>query len=175
MRPASSSGGTPIVKERRPRPFRPAISWLAGLVEAIHSGGCGFWSGFGSTRRGGTRKCVPSQENTSVVHAPTITSRASSHMPRLLRVDAEAFQLVARRGAPGAELEAPVAHAIEQGRHLGGADRVVVGEGQETDAVADADRLRARRDRAVEHLGRGAVRELGEEVVLDGPEVREPA
>src|SRR5438445_640107 len=83
MRPASSSGGTPIVKERRPRPFRPAISWLAGLVEAIHRGGCGFWSGFGSTRRGGTRKCVPSQENTSVVHAPTITSRASSPMARV--------------------------------------------------------------------------------------------
>ena len=71
------------MKERRPSPFRPAISWLAGLVEAIHRGGCGFWSGFGSTRRGGTRKCVPSQENTSVVHAPTITSRASSHMPRV--------------------------------------------------------------------------------------------
>src|SRR3989442_795135 len=96
------------------------------------------------------------------------------HAARLLGVDAEAFQLVARRGAAGAELEAPVAHAIEEGRHLGGGDRVVVGKGQETDAVADADRLRARRDRAVEHLGRGAVRELGEEVVLDGPEVREP-
>src|SRR5262249_46291927 len=44
----------------------------------------------------------------------------------------------------------------------------------EADAVADPDRLRARRDRAVEHLGRGAVRELGQEVMLDGPEVREP-
>src|SRR5438309_888964 len=85
IRLASSSGGTPIVKERRPSPFRPAISWLAGLVEAIHRGGCGFWSGFGSTRRGGTWKCVPSQENTSVVHAPTITSSASSHMPRVSR------------------------------------------------------------------------------------------
>src|SRR5439155_11330665 len=100
--------------------------------------------------------------------------RLLPHAARLVRVDAEALELVARRGAAGAELEAAVAHAVEQGRHLGGADRVVVGEGQEADAVPDADRLGTRGDRAVQHLGRGAVRELGEEVVLDGPEVREP-
>ena len=51
---------------------------------------------------------------------------------------------------------------------------MVVREREQPDAVADADRLRPRRDRAVEHLGRRAVRELGEEVVLDRPEVREP-
>ena len=44
------------------------------------------------------------------------------------------------------------------------------GFGQQAHAVADADVLGARRDRAVEHLGVRAVRVLLEEVVLDGPE-----
>src|SRR5437867_3463594 len=57
--------------------------------------------------------------------------RLLPHAPRLVRIDAEALELVARRGAAGTELEAPVAHAVEQGGHLGGADRVAVGEGQE--------------------------------------------
>src|SRR5207249_2470166 len=77
------------------------------------------------------------------------------------------------RRSAGAELEPAVAHAVEHGRHLRGAYRVVVRKGQQPDAVADADRLRPRRDRAVEDLGRRAMRELGEEVVLDRPEVRE--
>src|SRR2546425_108896 len=85
IRPASSSGGPPIVKERRPSPFRAGISWLAGRGAATHRGGRGCSRGLGPPRPGG-----------------------------------------------------------------------------------------ARGDRAVEHLRRGAVRELGEEVVLDGPEVREP-
>src|SRR5690349_24793722 len=64
IRDASSSGGTPIVNERSPRPCRPAISWLAGLVDAIQSGGGGLWGGLGGTRRGRGGEGRPSPAHT---------------------------------------------------------------------------------------------------------------
>src|SRR5205807_1080142 len=73
----------------------------------------------------------------------------------------------------GPELESSVADEVECGCHLGGADRMIVWKRQEPHAVADSDPARLRRDRAVERLRRRAVRELGQEVVLDRPEVRE--
>jgi hypothetical protein len=119
-------------------------------------------------------------EVTALVREHVLGPRADDHVerllphgPRVLRVDAEALELVARRRAAGAELEPAVAHAVEDGGHLGGAHGMVVREGEEPDAVADAESRRLGGDRAVQHLGRGAVGELGEEVVLDRPEVRE--
>src|SRR5262245_39918942 len=47
---------------------------------------------------------------------------------------------------------------------------MVVRLGCQPHAVSDTEVLRPRRDRAVEHLRVRAVRELLEEVVLDGPE-----
>src|SRR5262249_42013621 len=66
-----------------------------------------------------------------------------------------------------------IADAVEHRRHLRGADRMVVRKRQQADAVADLDLLRPRGNGAVEHLGCRAVREFAEEVVLDGPEMRE--
>ncbi len=74
------------------------------------------------------------------------------------------------RGRPsGAELQATTAQEVEGGGHLGGPDRVVVGEGQQPDAVADADRLGGGGDEREEHLRRRGRREVLEEVVLDRP------
>src|SRR5262245_60084638 len=51
---------------------------------------------------------------------------------------------------------------------------MIVGKRQQSHAVADLDALGPRRHRPVQHLGRRAVRELAEEMMLDGPEVGEP-
>jgi hypothetical protein len=79
----SSSGGVPIVNESRPMPFSPMMRWLSGLDVAPHSGGCGSWSGFGSTRRGGILNALPFHSSTSFVHAATMTATASSHSSRV--------------------------------------------------------------------------------------------
>src|SRR5438045_1009160 len=52
MRSTRSSGGTPTVKEQSPMPWRPISRWPSALLVAPHSGGCGFCSGLGCTRRG---------------------------------------------------------------------------------------------------------------------------
>src|SRR5262249_30104765 len=88
----------------------------------------------------------------------------------VLGVDAEAFELDARGGSAGAEVDAPVGDQVEHRDRLGGAHGVVVRLRHQAHAVAEAHVRGAGRDRAVEHLGVGAVRVLLEEVVLDGPE-----
>jgi len=88
-------------------------------------------------------------------------------------IDPEAFQLGPRRRPTGPELEAAVAEAVERRRHLGHPERVVVRHGQQPHAVPDLQGRGPGGHRAVQHLGRGAMRELREEVVLDRPEVRE--
>ena len=154
IRSPSSSGGTPIVNESSPRPSSPAITWLAGLLDATQSGGCGFWSGFGCTRRGGTFQNVPSHSKTSSVHAPTIMRSASSHMGRVsFGIDAEALELGARRRPTGAELDPAVGDDVEDRAALRGADRVVERSREEPDAVADAQTLGPLGDRSVEVLG----------------------
>ena len=49
---ASSSGGT-AVNPRTPSPARAALAKVAWLVAATQSGGCGFWTGFGTSFRSG--------------------------------------------------------------------------------------------------------------------------
>ncbi len=102
--------------------------------------------------------------------ADDVAERLVPHLARLVRVDAEAFDLGARRRAAGAELDATVADEVEHRDALGGADRMVVRLGQQPHAVADAQVLGDRGDVPVQHLGVRAVRVLVEEVVLDGPE-----
>ncbi len=89
-------------------------------------------------------------------------------------VGAESLEFGTRRRTSRPELEPTVGDQIDDRGGLGGADRVVVGVGQQAHAVADAHRGRLGRDRAVERVGRGAMGVLVEEVVLDGPERTEP-
>src|SRR6266511_4049522 len=51
MRSTRSSGGTPTVNEHSPMPWRPISRCPSALLVAPHSGGCGFCSGLGCTRR----------------------------------------------------------------------------------------------------------------------------
>ena len=120
---------------------------------------------------GAARPCAsacPSPGTVSSVQAPTMCSqRLRPHVARRVRIDVEALELGARRRAAGAELDAAVAQEVEHRDRLGRADRMVVRLRQEAHAVADADVLGARGDRAVEDLGVRAVRVLLEEVMLD--------
>jgi hypothetical protein len=101
-------------------------------------------------------------------HARDDLERLLPHRARALGVDLEAGLLVLARPS-GTELEAAVAQDVERRRPLGNPDRVVELVRQERHAVPEADALGALRQRAQEHLGGRAVRELGQEVVLDEP------
>src|SRR5262249_22192401 len=69
----------------------------------------------------------------------------------------------------GAELDASVADEIERGDALGDAGRMVVAGRAEHDPVSQADALRALARGRQEHLGRGGMRILFEEVMFDLP------
>ncbi len=91
-----------------------------------------------------------------------------------LRVrDAEALVLGAGRSAPGAELEATVAQVVEHRDALGHARRVVHRRRQVEDARPEVHALGLAGDVAHEHLARGDVRVLLQEVVLGEPGVLE--
>ena len=80
----SSSGGKPTVNEHRPIPCLPTSRWPSMLLVAPKIGGCGFWSGLGSTRRGAPMcQNSPSAWYSSSVHAPTMCWRASRHIARV--------------------------------------------------------------------------------------------
>src|SRR4029450_3929530 len=112
MRPASSSGGTPMVKERSPRPFRPASPWLSGLVDATQSGG---WGPRGRVRGAPPRRHleIPAAvlEDVGSPRAHDDLERLLPHAARVGGVDAEAFELGAGGRAPRGELE----HAVRAG------------------------------------------------------------
>ena len=91
-----------------------------------------------------------------------------------LRIHLEAVHLDERCGAAGSQVHAAVADDVQHGGALGDPHRVIVRAGQQGDGVADADALGALGNRAVQHLGRGTVGELPQEVVLHRPEVVEP-
>ena len=105
--------------------------------------------------------------------ADDVLERLLPHRARVLRVDAEALELGARRRAAGAELDAPVGEQVEHRDRLRGAHRVVVRPRQQAHAVAEPQPRRLGGDVPVEDLGVRAVRELLEEVVLDRPQAVE--
>ena len=73
----------------------------------------------------------------------------------------------------GAPLDPAVGDQVERGDALGDAGRVVVAGRHQDDAVAEPDLLGALRAGGEEHLRRGGVRILLQEVVLDLPDVVE--
>ena len=87
--------------------------------------------------------------------------------------DAEAAELLFGGGFARAELDAAVGEEVEGGDALGDACGVVVVGRGEGDAVAEAHVLRALREGGEHELGRGGVRVLLEEVVLDFEDVIE--
>ena len=77
------SMGCMIVKERRPRPFSPAVVAEDWDVAAIQAGGCGSWYGLGVTIRRGNEKLSLSYSKYSSRHMPQMISMASRHSSRL--------------------------------------------------------------------------------------------
>ena len=80
---ASIPNGSESEKCMKPMPRSPARIADSGCVPDIQIGGCGFWTGFGRTLRGGILKVGESQENSSCVHILGIMRRASSHCARV--------------------------------------------------------------------------------------------
>ena len=143
---------------------------MPGLVTVTQSGGCGCWIGFGSTLRSGIWKARPCQRvcpgAKSCGSARTYSSQA---LLGVVGVRAEAAELGPGGGAGRPELQPSVREDVERGGPLRDPDRVVHLGHAHHGAVADADALGLHRDRGEHQLGRGAVRVLLQEVVLDGP------
>ncbi len=89
-------------------------------------------------------------------------------------LDLEACELHVARRLARAELDAPVGHEVERRDPLGDAGGMVVTGQRGDDAVPQADVLGALARGGEEHLGRGRVAVLLEEVVLDLPHRVEP-
>ena len=107
--PPSSSGGTPMVKESSPRPLAAGelVAVRAGrrdpqrrvrLLERLR---------VHAARRDLEVAALP-LEDVARPRADDDVERLLPQVARVVRVDAEALQLLARRRASGAELEAPV-------------------------------------------------------------------
>ena len=83
-------------------------------------------------------------------------------------------QLLHRRRAAGAPLDAAAGEDVDGGDLLGDARRMGEAVGHQRDAEAEAEVLGDLRERAVDHFGRRAVRAPLTEVVLDQPHGVEP-
>ena len=164
------------MNEHSPMPCFPISLWPGMLLVAPKIGGCGCWSGFGQhpTLRAHLPVLAVGLVLVFGPRAHDVAERLAPHLPRLVGLDVETLEFRTGRGAAGAEVDAAVGDEVEHRDRLRGADRVVVRLRQQAHAVSDADVVRERGDRAVEHLGVRTVRVLLEEVVLHGPERVEP-
>ena len=157
-------------------PLRAANWIVSRRLQATHSGGCGFWSGFGTTLRGGMlQNSLFQPANGSSTNMRAIAPIASSHISRL-RV-----RSIRKPPSSAAEEDSPVPNSTRPSEIRSSvATRSATRAGWFTarrdldDAVAEPDALGARRRGGQEHLRRGRVRVLLEEVVLDLPDVVEP-
>ena len=66
-------------KPNAPMPQRPAISIVSSWEHATHSGGCGFWIGFGNTLRNGNLKYGPSYSQPPSLNIGSTQRTPSSH------------------------------------------------------------------------------------------------
>ena len=156
-------------------PLRAANWIVSRRLHATHSGGCGLWSGLGTTLRGGMLQNSLSQPaNGSSTNMRVIAGIASSHISRLrVAVDEEAAQLRGRGGLAGPEVHAAVGDQVERRHALRHPRRVVDGGRDLDDPVAEPDALGAGGRGGQEDLRRRGVRVLLEEVVLHLPDVVE--
>jgi hypothetical protein len=148
--------------------------WIVSRLEhATHIGGCGFCTGFGTTLRHGIEKNSPWKPGYgSIASMLAHCSRPRATWPRFFdRVDAVALELARDADSPVPQSTRPFETRSSVAIALGDLRRMVVARAAEHDAVAEADALRPLRARGEEHLGRGRVRVLLEEVVLDLPGV----
>ena len=155
-------------------PRSAASSSVPGLDTATHIGGCGFWYGLGSTARVGHGEELALEAEALL--RPHLGDGVDELVPALLGlvgVGPEAAELGPGGRAAGAELEPAAGEDVEHGGPLGDADRVVELGDADHDAVPDADVLGLHGAGGEEQLGRGAVRVLLEEVVLDRPHLVE--
>ena len=152
-------------------PRSAASSSVPGEVTVTQSGGCGCCTGFGRIARSGTENEVPRHEKRSSVHMRGSARIVSSHVCLVVSGSiSKPRELAPGRRARGAQLEAAARQDVEHRGALGDANRVIHLRHAHHGAVPDADSLRLHRARREEQLGRGAVRVLLEEVVLDGPD-----
>ena len=86
-------------------------------------------------------------------------------------VEAEPLHHVGGGPAPRAELAAPVAEDVEGGDALRHHERIVAGHQDHREA--EPDLARALGQRGQEHLGAGGMADLGKEMLLGEPEIRE--
>src|SRR5215471_17893321 len=87
--------------------------------------------------------------------------------------DAESAQFLDRSRAASAHLDTAFAKYVERGDSLRNSHRMVVWERQQHDGMPDSDLRCPLAKRAIQHLGRGTVREPGLKMMLDTPEVAE--
>ena len=119
-------------------PRRPAMRIVSSCEHATHSGGCGFWRGFGITLRSGKSKCSPWYSHASFQNIGSVARTASSHTDALVaEAHVERVQLGGRGRLAEPELDPAVRHEVERRHPLGHARRVV---GRELDdPVAEPD------------------------------------
>ena len=146
---------------------------MSRRLHATHSGGCGFWRGFGQHVAGRHRDELARVAGERLLgHAADRDAQAFlPHGALLLGVDHEPAELGLGRRLTGAEVGPAVAHEVEHRDALGDPRGMVERRRRLHDAVTEADVLRALRRGREEHLGRAGVRVLLEEVVLDLPRV----
>ena len=104
-------------------------------------------------------------------HVRDLLGRLEPHRALVPERHAVALELAARGGLAGPELDAAAGDQVERGDPLRNAGGVVVVRRHRDDAVAEPDPLRVARRGREHDLGRGRVRVLLEEVVLDLPHV----
>ena len=136
-----ASSGSTKEKASAPMPFGAATLIVSRLVQAIHIGGCGFCTGFGTTLRQGKEKVLALEAGVGLHHhhVGDLLGRLERHGALFLGRDVEAAELQPRRAFADAEVEPAARDDVERRQALGGARRMVVVGDHLADAVADAD------------------------------------
>jgi hypothetical protein len=104
-------------------------------------------------------------------HIGGLLRRLLPHRALVVGIDAKPAHFDRRRRLAGPPLDAAVRDEVERGDAFGDPRRVVVFGRHQRDAVAEADLPRALRACSEKNLGRGGVRILLEEMVLDLPDI----
>ena len=152
--------------------FWAAICTDAGLVQATHTGGCGFCNGLGMTLRAGISMCSPlNPVKGSSIMQRIATSSASSHWARLSAGSIpKPPNSPIEEDSPGAELDPSIRDQVERGDAFGYPGRMVDGRRQVHDAESQPNVLGPLAGRGQKHLWCGGMAVLLQEVVLGQPD-----